>query len=285
MENCFVLRLKGNVDNDNLLMLGKLTLLIPNTDSQTVFILGVKDSTSPCTIKVIKGTSHLKNGNTDLGQETTCANTSGQLYGVTASGGGVITIDNVANIKVLEVYFNEKPTSPTLVTLNNIDGLIQLKNLAILRIGYCEYNIADICSRIRSEITEFTCYQTNISGDIANLAPFQTLQTLNIHQCPNLYGNIQDLGNLISLTGLRMTSDTQITGSLESFVIKQRAARVAAGLSPENSVGINFTYIHKMGITFDGEVLSNIGDSPVLTWTSNTIRLKNDLSYDKTVNA
>ena len=99
-------------------------------------------------------------------------------------------------------------------------------------------------------------------GALANLASLETLEIAG----DDVSGYLKDLGSDIALTKLSIGT-TKIQGSIESFVIEQRAyGRTVCESLAVPYIGASFL------INFNDEVIPNNPNS-VLAWTADTITL------------
>lgn len=127
--------------------------------------------------------------------------------------------------------------------LNNLSGLTVMEKLILQR------NSADY----------------SLTGNIESLAGMTELTQLNIVLCKGLTGQLSSLGNLTKLTSIAI-GDTNISGSIEDFVVAQRTSgRTACEF-------LDMAWIGSSKVTFNGGTISNSG-STVLSWTSSTITL------------
>lgn len=295
MGNCLVTKLKARIEDDSLLKLNALTLLPDYAESTYgVFSIATTDVNNHLDITVTRGGSTLKRGGTsydtatDLGQNTQIYDTDYRQFYCTPGQNAVVDIKDVHNIKKLEVKLDSDKSKNNML-INNREVLRYMTNLEYIVFRKASDSAKNIVSLIKDlpkiNTLIFSVGELGIYGDLSDFAPLASkLTSLAIPQCTNIKGNIEDLGCMYKLESLTFYSNLNIHGTIEGFVQEQRRARVAAGLSAANAVGINLVYFHSTDVKFGDEFIS-LGDTPTLTWTDSTITLSNNKGYSKNVNA
>ena len=178
MGNCLVTKLKGVVDNDNILKLGEIRFLTSKSDSINRCYLSFTEST---TVKIINDGHFYNSTTSDLGKDLSLSAQQSSV-GTKVSPGSLIQINN--KYALASISFG---------TLENKISLAELKYSPLVYL-YAE--------------------KDNIEGDISNLAGRQ-MDFLNILNNPSVYGDIAVLKGM-PLTVLQLNG-TQVTGDVSAL--------------------------------------------------------------------
>ena len=178
MGNCLVTKLKGVVDNDNILKLGEIRFLTSKSDSINRCYLSFTEST---TVKIINDGHFYNSTTSDLGK----------------------------NLSLL-------PQQSSVNTKVSPGSLIQINNkyaLASISFGTLENKIS-LAELKYSPLVYLYAEKDNIEGDISNLAGKQ-MDFLGVINNPSVYGDIAALKGM-PLTVLQIQG-TQVTGDVSAL--------------------------------------------------------------------
>lgn len=289
-NNCLVTKLKGSVDNNNLPKLNTLVLVPDVAEGEySTFEVAIVNAQKPITISVTRGNSHLKQGGTgyddatDLGQSTEFSNASNRLIYVTPGADTIVEIQSIYDVKSISLNLTSNPATHDMMLNNNetIKSMLGLESIAVKKYVGSVSSVVNLLKDLPSfKNLSFAISETGISGRLSDFLPLaDKLEVLTIAACTNISGDIAELGTMIHLNKFVFYSNANIYGTIEEFVQAQRAAGRTT-----NSTGIDFTWLHSTSVKFDGEFVE-LGNTPTITWTENTITLSNAQSYTKTVNA
>lgn len=178
MENCLVTKLKGVVDNDDILKLGEIRFLTSKSDSINRCYLSFTEST---TVKIINDGHFYNSTTSDLGKDLSLSAQQSSV-GTKVSPGSLIQINN--KYALASISFG---------TLENKISLAELKYSPLVYL-YAE--------------------KDNIEGDISNLAGRQ-MDFISILNNPSVYGDIAVLKGM-PLTVLQLQG-TQVTGNVSAL--------------------------------------------------------------------
>lgn len=262
MNECLVTKLKSSIQDESLPYLGGIVIekwARENTVDNAYFSITME---KPGSISILNDsvfyiqntttpdTNNLKEKSLIAGQNSLYAD---------PSNGVKLLIRNKYDIKSLiissaSLHLDDLKFSKNLISLHlssfrgegeNIDSLKGLTNLRTIKISESNYTL---------------------EGDISSLSNIKSLTALNVTKSL-IKGNIAVLGALTSLNELSI-ADTNISGSIESFV----NAQIAAG---RTSATVSFPYarvckyITYMGSPLNGNsYLQPASDSNKLSWTS-----------------
>lgn len=262
--NCLVTKLKSVVNNDNLMGLGELKIkrvAVGSSDGNKFIAASLSNEPGNKVSLHIVGNGNFltaKNG-TIIGKDLELE------YGIRTD---VFTSDGDYDIIVKNKY-NFKPNAFEAGYHVEIADLFYTRCAFIDGLGFYG-NISDANPENIINVT-----LPNGSSIKAPLKDFGKLHNLIMLSAPSCItgGELKDAGSLILLSNPNCSLGLEITGSIEAFVVAQRAARVAAGLDAGNSTGIIFRYLGAGGkISFDGSYITNTAINKI-TWTTTTITL------------
>ena len=241
MEKCLVTKLNGVVSNNEILKIGELRVKIDSTDAPEYY--NHFNAT---------GNEVIVNKLVDDGLNAEFPNRFGTEggYDGNLSGKGRLSIMNKYNLTRLEL--NQ-------LVFPEFDILEEIKYMKAFA------NLQSFNQHLNTEKFPYSSVLTNLNvnnidgrlSELANKIP--NISTLYI-SASRIKGNISELGALIKLTKID-TSNTNITGSLESFVVAQRNS----GRSICN--GIKFLNT-QTNLTFNGAAINANGS---LSWTASTM--------------
>lgn len=241
MEKCLVTKLNGVVSNNEILKIGELRVKIDSTGTPTVYNHFKATGNEVIVNKLVDGGLNAEFPN-QFGAEGG--------YDGNLSGKGRLSIMNKYNITELELNTLAFPEFDILEEIKFMKGLISLQsfkqNLNIEKFPYS------------SLLTSLNVH--NIDGKLSALAnKIPNVSTLYVDQS-SIEGDISELRALVKLDKIDV-SNTNVTGSLESFVKAQRAA----GRTTCEKIQFQNT---QTNLTFNGSNITNNGN---LSWTSNSI--------------
>lgn len=245
MGNCLVTKLKGAVDNDNLLRIGEGCFeVMKNKTSNTI----ITATQSPITIRKKDGSAFnaVTNGETKTGVTSVIGNA------ITLSDAGIYVIDNKYKVEAVnsqQLYANYPDTfdySP-LYSLDVMNGVVRIDKLP------------------KYKDTLIELIYTNVSLSENNWSYISLLTKLKTLQLSTILGvslTTGAFGNFIpaSVTTFR-GGDGYMSGSIEDFVAARRAAGVTEG-------SLSMAWLGN-GVTFNGNAVG-VG-AKTLSWTGSTI--------------
>lgn len=260
MNKCFVTKLNGVVDNDELLKIGELRIRIPAGVS-------VESSGNKVYLKGLSGTAiYLKDMNLYNYNGTTKLAGSGEKY--VCPDDFVPSVDTASLNKegtliIMDKYKLTDFQTPTAV--NEIDDTFfwYTKNLRLTGIDYDKSKL----DLLNKDVKEFTCGSYN--GDIADFSKFKNITLIGVSGSVNgndttklTYGNISSLGSLTKLTSFSCSNQVNLKGTIEGFVQAQRQNGRTECSTPVSFASFNTK------LTFSGNIIAN---DTKITWTSTTI--------------
>ena len=241
MEKCLVTKLNGVVSNNEILKIGELRVKIDSTDAPEFY-----------NHFMATGNEVIVNKLVDEGLNAEFPNSFGTEGGYDGklSGKGRLSIMNKYNITSLELFQLAFPEFDILEEIKYMKALAALKSFnQHLNAEKFPYSSVLIYLNVN-----------NIDGRLSALAnKIPNVSTLYVNKS-NIEGNISDLGALIKLERID-TSNTNVTGSLESFVVAQRSS----GRSICNGITFQNT---QTNLTFNGVAIDANGS---LSWTASTM--------------
>lgn len=241
MEKCLVTKLNGVVSNNDILKIGELRVKIDSTKSPEYY-----------NHFIATGDKVIVNKLVDDGLKAEFPNSFGTEGGYDGklSGIGRLSIMNKYNITSLELFQLAFPEFDIFEEIKYMKALKSLKsynqNLNIEKFPYSSVLIYLNVHNIDGRLSELASKIPNVSTLYADRS--------------SVGGNISDLGALIKLTKIDV-SNTNVTGSLESFVVAQRRS----GRSTCNGITFQNT---QTNLTFNGAAINANGS---LSWTSSAI--------------
>lgn len=229
-NKCLVTKLNGMVNNDNLPILGALTVKVKSvtspTDNQRKLTITVAE-TETVKVKAVGG-SFTKNGVSMT--ELTLNNSDGVVVLYFSNGDYKVNIENKYGILTLQTAENS-------IISFNLDEFVLPKTLSIVAMSSGNTGSIDNIKLEDSANVISLKDNTNISGNISSLSGYTSLIYLNLRNCAGISGDIESLGGMPSLTTIDIYG-TSIGGTIEGFV----AAQVAAGrtsVAPFSANGIS----------------------------------------------
>lgn len=270
MNKTLITRLKGVVNNDNILKLGEIRLSF-NGNRQGDQQFGAIYKTSDSVMNVVGYTGGVyKNSDKSIKLEEI------------QSG-----FENINFYYTNNTKFGIMPkygiTGLTLTNLSDIHGgLVALNGLTNLsKLTITDSSISDDMSNLDADLTYLSLDKIdNLHIPTASIAKFKNLKDVTIHSSTAFVGNVKELGVLTKLENMNIDSCFSLLGSIEDFVKVQRANGKTA-----NSTGIVCGYMSGLQITFNGNKFTGAYDKKI-TWTDSTITVSNkNGSESVTVNA
>lgn len=241
MEKCLVTKLNGVVSNNEILKIGELRVKIDSTDAPEFY-----------NHFTAKGNEVIVNKLVDDGLNAEFPNLFGTEGGYDGklSGKGRLSIMNKYNLTRLELNQLAFPEFDILEEIKYMKALGSLQSFnQHLNTEKFPYS---------SVLTALNVY--NIDGRLSELAnKIPNIGTLYVG-FSSIKGDISELGALIKLDKID-TSNTNVTGSLESFVVAQR--------SSGRSICNGITFLNtQTNLTFNGVAIDANGS---LSWTASTM--------------
>ena len=265
MGKCLVTKLQGSVSNNNLPLLGVLTVKF-SVDSINQQIGQFSKVTFKCNKRII----YQAQSGIDLKEHTLEANTELSLEKTWFNIKALETGEHVFYIKkdVSESYYFKKPS--TFVGLSYLTALKSFganaldaydiaflqksKNLDDLHLSGNFFGDLSAIDRLPISVAEFK--SKNIEGNLSNISN-NALKRLTVN-IRNIQGNISVLGNCVNLIELDL-SDSSISGELEELAKLQ----VSAGRNNGNITGYtsNYTSYNDSNTTSGHSFTINFGSS------------------------
>jgi hypothetical protein len=281
MENCLVTKLKGTVENDNLNFLGSVVTGLNSIGNDVSITLEANSSDTLKVTVIGDGTLKTIDKTIDYGKSR---ENNGSMY-VKFDGGGKLKIDNKYKIKTLDISSNENKLlidlsclaymeSLSTIALNNtafgdvseIKGINSLNSLIITRNPQAKGDITQLVNSC-SNLSNISIFNTDITIDVNNITDsISTQLTQFVFSGTPMVGTIESFGKFINVEQMSF-ADVQVTGSVESFVQKQREKGRTAFANPNNK-----NWYFNSIITFNGVVIGG-GAKNDFSWTENTITL------------
>ena len=241
MEKCLVTKLNGVVSNNEILKIGELRVKIDSTHAPEFY-----------NHFIATGDKVIVNRLVDDGLNAEFPNRfefeggyNGKL-----SGKGRLSIMNKYNIKLLELNQLAFPE------FDILEEIKYMKELTLLQSFNQHLNTEKF--PYSSVLNFLNVY--NIDGMLSELAnKIPNISTLYVGHS-SIKGDISELGALIKLERID-TSHTNVTGSLDSFVVAQR--------SSGRSICNGITFLNtQTNLTFNGVAINANGS---LSWTESTM--------------
>lgn len=227
-NDCLVTKLKGVVNNDNLLKVGEIRLNVAWNDTSAANASFYIRSSENVTVKV--------NG-TGIGGNPGALNSNTYLLNANATARLYITND------VTEVFVDNKYSLVIISVANNLNISTTVDDIKYSNIG----DLGNI----------------GLAGDIGDLAALASLVKLNVFG-DNLYGNIERLSNHVF--SQFDVSSLLITGNINNMVDAfKNINRLNFGVSP-NITGDLVTFANTINVTRKtGEMIVNTAYTGI-TW-------------------
>lgn len=272
MNKCFVTKLNGVVNNDDLLKIGELRIKIPAGIS-SVNDVSLKNKVH---LLGLGGTAvYLKNMNLYNYDGTTKLAGPDEKY--VCPDNFVPSVDTASLNKegtliIMDKYkLIEFQTPPS---VNEIDDTFSWYTNK-LRLPGIDFDKSKL-NLLNKDIKEVAFGSYN--GDIVDFSRFKNITSIGIsgnissNETTKLtYGNINSLGSLTRLTNFSCSNQVNLKGTIEGFVQAQRQNG-----RTELSTPVSFSSFNTK-ITFDGNI---IAQKISIKWTSTTITVN-----DKTITA
>lgn len=264
MSKCYNTRLDGSVNNPNLPILGVIKFKM---NSGTWFMAMSAKDDSDCIVSGDDGISFSSSSGVNpytnpfqltslMSGFTVTASANGNEISIadkyniktnTSGGSSGIGIRGVSEIEggPGELYF---PSDMDGIAFENCSFAYSLEQLL--------EPMADLNLK---RITLKSC--PAVTGDILDFASFSALENITINYCANLTGDIADI-NTVTITNMAL-ANSNIGGTIEAFVAKQRSLGRTTGSVGGNSAGWG-------KVTFNGSTSNAKG---TVTWTETTITM------------
>lgn len=259
MENCLVTKLKGTVENSDLIHFGGFRVVVnnenyPNKD----YYRNAMSIPSDAKVYLISGNVdaivNSDNTHIPITAEGTLLNSSGYPYAFHLFGTGEVEVTSKYNMDVLEI-------GTLISTKTNIFKEIKyMKPLNGVRVrGYDKNWSIDDIDIVCSDAGSLEIEYSNISGDVAQIvSKFPNTNKVTLFNS-KVTGDFKLLGRNINL--IEFSIPVSMTGTIEEFVAEARnAGRTEATNVSLGNVSNN--------ITFEGNSLSG---NYHISWTSDTI--------------
>lgn len=245
MGNCLVTKLKGAVDNSNLLRIGEGCFEVMENKTANTIITAAK---SPITIRKKDGSAFnaVANGETKTGVTSVYGNA------ITLSDAGIYVIDDKYKVTAVnsQRLYNSYPDTFDYSPLYSLN---------------VTYGVALIDKLPKYKDTLKELIYTNVSLSENNLSYISVLTNLQTLQLSTLLGVSLTTGTFGSFIPASVTTfrggDGYMSGSIEDFVAARRAAGVTEG-------SLSMAWLGD-GVTFNGNAVGIA--TKTLSWTGSTI--------------
>ena len=212
MAKCLVTKLKGSVDNNELLRIGEMRIKVESVDSQTKDTQGFGVAfTEPTTVEIV-GDGYFTDNNLTENKGKSMVVPS--LQGVIVSQATTVAIRNKYKLLQLNAFIpSGSPYGKNKVL--NIDDLKYSTSLSSLNLTNMQAS-GDIASlKSLTSLSTLVLRFTQVSGDISNLQNLTALTSLDVSST-NISGDIANLKNLTALTSL-ILSATKVEGDIANL--------------------------------------------------------------------
>ena len=275
MGNCLVTKLKGSVDNDELLKLGELKLHVDSVNipitrnEQRILIVG-SDYTPDGNINVRTKGSYMSLSS-DLSSPTSSIDvpigTEVRIY--LLDGIYDVYVSNKYHIKVLGAGYEGGEEVP-IWNLENIEDLYYTPNMTSLGIPNSTI-IGDISKFPTRNIRYFTVYNTRLTGELST-----SMEPLNLR--------IQGSSVSLDLNNFKLSLENQYyyafnaytRGDIVTFVSNQ----IERGLATKSNLVVKNLFLSGR-VTFNGTPISNTTWNFGLTWESSSKIYVEDIDFKK----
>lgn len=217
MAKCLVTKLKGSVDNNELLRIGEMRIKVESVESPTKDTQGFGVFfTEPTTVEIV-GDGYFTDNNLTENKGKSMVVSS--LQGVIVSQATTVAIRNKYKLLQLHVFIpSGSPYGKNKVL--NIDDLKYSTSLNSLNLSNMQAS-GDIASlKSLTSLSNLVLRFTQVSGDISNLQNLTALTSLDISNT-KVSGDIANLQNLTALTKL-FINNTQISGDITNIYFALR---------------------------------------------------------------
>lgn len=269
MANCLVTKLKGVVNNPNLLPIGYVRLHAKSisgayTAENAKLQITIKNGET-CTISTPNGgyfalsfagldtdrlaTYTIKADSAVEGSSTVVLFFANADYDILISNkysirilAGSNTAKNVVTGDINDLKFSD---SIELLIVNN-DWVGELSSLSN-----------------KQNLTQLNLEGTSVSGNINNLQSDTSLTNITLNRANNIYGNIDDLGPLTSLVSFFAADVAGISGTIEGFVAGQiNSGKTTSTTNPTQMFrALSFA-------TFNGQIYATENNYCYISWES-----------------
>lgn len=106
-------------------------------------------------------------------------------------------------------------------------------------------------------------------GDLSNIETCTLIETLWFNECSNITGNIKSIGKLPNISALNIRDCKNIKGTIEDFVLEQRKI----GRTTYTNIDVFCFPLSSKGgnITFNGVLVNSAAVAGEFSWTENSI--------------
>jgi len=263
-NDCLVTKLKGVVDNDNLMKLGEVDIQISDV-TQTVDVFFNIISTENVTLE-----NYTQNFVDVNKQDTGINKKTGTSVSAFALQGDKIAIYPKYSITSVSMstFFADSGFTPK--DINYMSSLATFKGTL--------FGDLDDITEVNRNMVLFTALKGSLSGHLASLTKFSNVREIKLGSNGyNVEGNLQDLAPLTSLKILHLGECGKVAGSIEAFVL----AQVALGRSTVSSQeALKCGYFSMTNITFNGQPITSLNVKD-LYWQPNALdSSKTDITFD-----
>lgn len=263
MGNCLKTQLNAVVNNPALPVLGVIKFTL---NSGTWFFAMSAKSDSNCIVSGESGVSFSSYGGSAYTNPFQLTSSLSGFNATAAANGNVFTISDKYNIKAV--------TDATYKTIG-IRGVSQIEGglssiylpdeTDSIGIGNCTFksSLDELLEWADGLTIKKIAIQScaDISGDLSDLSSLTSLENITISYCANITGDISDLNSAV-IKNMAL-ANSNIGGTIESFVAKQRTLGNATGSVSGNSAGWG-------KVTFNGSTANAKG---TVSWTATTITM------------
>ena len=257
MAKCLVTKLKGSVDNNELLRIGEMRIKVESVESPTKNTQGFSCTFSEPTTLEIVGEGYFTDDTLTENKGKSMVVPANNNTNIIVSQATIVSIRDKYNLVTLYCFIsNGSPYGQNKVL--NIEDLKYSHNIRELNL----YNMkvtGDIANlKNLTALTVLLLNNTNVTGDISALKNITSLNRINLSNT-NVTGDIANLKNLTALTGISLTN-IQITGDIAQLESCSNINNIVI----QNSVNGDLSKLPKkcFFISFVGS------NDAIYTWTS-----------------
>lgn len=256
-NNCFVQKLKGEIDNISALRLGEFKIHLgadPNGYGRQLRSVALTSTNQEeTTVRVLDGTKRLILG----GSTYSILSFNSDFGGISLDPNNEfdIAISNKYNIKGLNLEQNQS------YFFLDLDDLAYLENLEDLRLSYT-YSISGKISSLPASLKRLELKALEIYSESSEYLKFTSLEKITLPK--NLILNIGDWGTLVNLEEIQAGYISGISGSCEDIIESMWSNNRRSG---------TFKIIQKGAVKYHNTI-NNVYESIFATFTNSNVTVQ-----------